>query len=84
MGELRVFSTNTYLDLRMFPRLRILSDYLGSGSFYNLRVILFLKINQINEIDMLKRNSSNILEKKLLNTSVSVHEFLSFEENITK
>jgi hypothetical protein len=40
----------------------------------------------MNEIDILKRNSTYILEEKLLNTSISVYDFLLFllfEKNIT-
>jgi hypothetical protein len=37
----------------------------------------------MNEIDILKRNSTYTLEEKLLNTGISVYEFLLFEKNLT-
>jgi hypothetical protein len=37
----------------------------------------------MNEINILKRNSSYRLEEKLLNTGISVYEFLLFEKNLT-
>jgi hypothetical protein len=37
----------------------------------------------MNEIDILKRNSTYTLEEKLLNTGISVYGFSLFEKNIT-